>query len=485
MESVLTIVRENSLRLDILSNIDLKCGTGNISSSINKIINIMSILRGFDNIENIDVLCDFLIELRSSLNLNAECELVISKKISLLEELLKDFIKKARQFNKINIVFDNEDVEKEFAYLFDYNHITKNGGIISLLIFRGNAYKYDIGKFDLALDIEDFICNLVDETYNSPFYRHIICSRKYKKMVEGKIDSRIFSTGSSYSVYGLNRDYMKNDIFDISIMGQDLYYTKKSIEKALEYNKIIDTCLISIAYYSFYYDMSKSKNEFNRKLMDDVFAPIFNDSHNSKINKKEYSFKANLTKMSLDEKYLFDIENLSTCIVKKIQDGVLSERYVDFFNSYITREGYNDIYRGKPEFRDMLEEDKYLDMKSLVESHKKLYNYKKTNDEYRKIMVDILDICNSNGIKPIFVVYPMPVLYKTLMGDYYKNDFFEYIDILKESYSFNILNMYEMDFDDSCFVDLQHLGTEGSIKATRVICEYLKDIIELKGEDVF
>ena len=113
------------------------------------------------------------------MNLNAECELVISKKISLLEELLKDFIKKARQFNKINIVFDNEDVEKEFAYLFDYNHITKNGGIISLLIFRGNAYNYDIGKFDLALDIEDFICNLVDETYNSPFYRHIICSRKY------------------------------------------------------------------------------------------------------------------------------------------------------------------------------------------------------------------------------------------------------------------------------------------------------------------
>lgn len=75
--------------------------------------------------------------------------------------------------------------------------------------------------------------------------------------------------------------------------------------------------------------------------------------------------------------------------------------------------------------------------------------------------------------------------YTFMYGDYYKNDFFEYIDILKESYSFNILNMYEMDFDDSCFVDLQHLGTEGSIKATRVICEYLKDIIELKGEDVF
>ncbi|AJE52138.1 hypothetical protein [Paenibacillus polymyxa] len=129
----------------------------------------------------------------------------------------------------------------------------------------------------LVQELIGLIGNFVSRKYYSN-YDYYYLSKNMKK----NTDSEILAVGPSYSMFGLSERGFGKSVLNLSLASQDLYYSHKIVKEALKYSRNIKYCIIGMSYYSFHFDLSRSKKEAEKRI-NKVYYPIFKDSHHFEV----------------------------------------------------------------------------------------------------------------------------------------------------------------------------------------------------------
>lgn len=275
----------------------------------------------------------------------------------------------------------------------------------------------------------------------------------------------ILTVGLSYSLFGIDQTDKKYN--NLSLPSQDLYYSYKICKYMIDKNVKFKYCIIGLSYYSFHFDLSKATNQ--TYLIDNIYGPILNDFHNYiPLNKIDYSDIFNEVELNIKNKYedLIDIKNTTRYFFDK-----LSEYY---FNDMIHRENCVLSQINSP---ILTESERYKIGYERSNAHNKTLNYTKTLDESLDIMDEFLYLLNINNITPVIVVFPVSKYYREYADIKSKNTFYDVINLFKNKYKFELLDMFSNEqFDVEDFIDSDHMSEKGSIKATNMINSFLDNL---------
>lgn len=328
-----------------------------------------------------------------------------------------------------------------------------------------------LNNFDKIIYYDKFMnqmYNLVDQIYH---YNHIIYDYNYlvnsiKQAKENTTES-IF-IGHSYSLNGLDGIEFKENIVNLSLSSQDLYYSFKIAKNVIDENQNIKKCYIGTGYWTFYLDLSRAQNSHELARIENIYFPIFKDSHNCiNFNKVE---KIGLEKF-LDpfSKYTFNAEKLYNCICE-----IIYKRNKTYFNNKFNRESLSLI--GNNRLNLMEEKSKYLLGKERADQHNKMIRYTHTREENEKIMMEFLDYLNERNIQPVIVNFPTTRYYDEYLNKQFKQDFYKILDKLAQKNCFLLIDLNNEDnnFTDEDFRDLDHMSSLGAVKISNILNEKFK-----------
>ena len=202
---------------------------------------------------------------------------------------------------------------------------------------------------------------------------------------------KIFSTGMSYTSYGLNFYQFKSGMINFGYASQDLYYDYQIAKHIITpEGGALRYALIGLAPYSFHYDLSKT---FSAGIF--KYFVALNDLHNFWLPIEKYQ-------------NLFRAEYLSL----RLQTGDSDMRRIYFESN------------GKAmNFEDRINARENIDMW-------KDKNYPETLAENIKILDDYLTLCEKNKIRPIIFLPPMSDIYKECFS---KNKLDEFYCIVRNA----------------------------------------------------
>lgn len=245
----------------------------------------------------------------------------------------------------------------------------------------------------------------------------------------------VLVTGISYAMYAFCPDFMERPTFNFALNSQDIFYDFEIAKYLMNFKNIRENLkyvILSLAYYSFDYDLSKSKNEAR-----------------------------------LLHRY---IENIGTLHNYQNKKGmkILHEIHKQIY----AIDDFNKIYMNN--FIKMTSEGDRINQRELAVKHSS-NNFPETVIENEKLLEDYLVMLYKNNVKPIVVVCPTSKVY----NEYYSSDsrerFYKSIYKLKSKYHFQILDYFYSDkFSINDYFDGSHLNKNGAKKFADIL---LHDVI--------
>lgn len=321
--------------------------------------------------------------------------------------------------------------------------IKKDINIPIIDITQIKNYKYD---FIIILEKEEFkankcinklIVNGVDKKNIYDYYRH-----NYNFCIEGfdyKFDEiikknkvELLITGLSYAETAIDSNYFNLSSFNFALSSQDLFYDYNITKYLLNLGSVSSSLkyvIISLAYYSFDYDLSKS----NEAARTHRYYECLGTTHN----------------------YLKSLD-------------------IDIIHSLYKKTNY------KKEYYDMTVAkantkmyDKNAENQEYIAKHHAAMNHPITVMENKKIFEEYLELLKSKNIKPIVVVCPTSKYHHTYFEDgLLKSRFYNILNEFKKYYNFQILDYFNSDlFEDNDFWDYSHLNKNGAEKFTKLLNE--------------
>jgi hypothetical protein len=135
----------------------------------------------------------------------------------------------------------------------------------------------------------------------------------------------------------------------------------------------------------------------------------------------------------------------------------------------------SEFLKGKS-FDILSEEERNIYALERAKTHSK--NYPETRIENESIMINILDLLTSKGIKPILVVFPTTIYYYSQFNGNIKSRFYSIVSKLRKKYKFEVIDMFQSEeFDLQDFLDWDHLNKKGAEKMTKALDKMLNNII--------
>lgn len=279
-------------------------------------------------------------------------------------------------------------------------------------------------------------------------------------------------TGSSHAMNGIIESRINGGCINFSISSQDLYFDFQHIVKAVEEGKQkIKSCIINIGYYMLYHDLSLSK--VMRYLIPKVYEPLFKETHHY-IIEKPYDMLADMT---------FDRDMYTDELVCKLctewSRGFFLEEPT-YYGSLRTRENNNILGLKKIIWSELQKEEKQKIAIDRTGDHNRLRKHEDTRIENGILIQKMVEYLWNNGITPIFVIFPFTQYYNDYIDHNYRIDIFNLLDGLSYPVEFLDMNDYPEIFDDSDFLDTDHLNSKGAAKASDFLNEFLL-LINQKG----
>ena len=219
-----------------------------------------------------------------------------------------------------------------------------------------------------------------------------------------------------------------------------MYFDFEHIKKVVEEGRQkIEICVIDFGYYQMYQDLSYSKGWSG--LIPKVYYPLLGKSHH-------YQGKEEFDRMQAIN---FDRDMFAEKWVREFADhwtkGVFMEEST-FYGSLKTREN-NSLLRLNNVIWHTLSEDGKRDVAiQRTDEHNKLKTYEHTRH------------------------------YNTYIDQEYKADIKKILEDLPYPVEFLDMNDYQDMFDDSDFLDSDHLNLQGASKATGLLNDCLKIVRE-------
>jgi DltD C-terminal region. len=325
----------------------------------------------------------------------------------------------------------------------EYDYILLLGSDITLL-------EREINKGRISLDkIFNFSRHyLIDTEYNlyKKYYELIDNNKKYSGII----------TGMSYTEVGIDANLLKNKFFNFAVSSQDLFFDYELAKYMLKLNNFkeyIKYSIIGLSYYSFQYDLSKSKN--NNPLRPEIYYPIVETVHNYENREgfikeyKEYKYRCSIIFVPNFSRKIFD------------------------FNKTVNQEVVSNIYKGEFKSENLSEKEKEEMIKGIQLEFNK--DYPLTVKENKEILYNYLKLLKENNIKPIIVICPVSKLYYNNISEKITEEFYRILQELRMEYDFQVIDgPKEYSFDDEYFYDNCHLNLKGRKKFTDLLNDYIK-----------
>lgn len=261
-------------------------------------------------------------------------------------------------------------------------------------------------------------------------------------------------TGLSYGINGLESRIIGGNTLNLSMHSQDLYYDYLHIKHAVKNSTSISQCIITLGYYSLYYDLSLSSS---KEKCISTYQPLFSDMHHMKKKLEG---------------------NLSFQYSKEIRGFVhqFFEEDRAYYGKAILREYTNPLLLSRGGWMNLTLSERDEIAFQLAEKHNKHLKYIETYKENVKILNDIFALLNENNIRIIVAILPFSKEYMSYINPCYKESI---IQNLEESiYDVEFIDMNEEDiFSESDMLDSDHLNLEGAIKASLIIRGCIENIL--------
>ncbi len=269
--------------------------------------------------------------------------------------------------------------------------------------------------------------------YNNPFEFEEKYKNFYNTIKQKKYENII--TGLSYADVGIIQQLLKIPSFNFAIGSQDLYFDYEILKKILTENrdvKALRYATITLSYYSFQYDMSKS-------CLSDLTIRYYNilkTLHNN------------------------DIRNLFN----------ITEEYEKFLN--LSGELFVGNFKYVTDNNITLINEEIGKVRAETDSNK---NYPMTVKENMQIFENCLDLLRLHKIEPIIVICPVSIYYYKNFSKKLIDEFYSTILSFKEKYKFEIYDYFKSEvFDLSDFRDVAHLNEKGAKKFTKLLNNQIK-----------
>lgn len=357
---------------------------------------------------------------------------------------------------KIVVYSDNNKLKQD--KIIDDIHVVDPKSIIKYnydYIIIASEYFDSISKQLLSLGInkEKILCFYDEYTKFQNFYFKMLL---FDKMFTNKSIETLI-TGMSYAECGINADILKSKAFNFGASSQDLFYdyniVKYLFQSKLENVKNLKYAIIDLCYFSFEYDMSRSRTKSNifryQKLIKNIHnwnEDKFSEEYKKIINRlKVYNDLIDDKKIFQNVEYLVDSANKST---KKINDFVGTNDYFSWIN-------YEENLNGSARIQAIKETKKH---------------YPETVKENKYIFAKYLKLLMENDVQPIVVVLPTHRLYSSNYPQFMKKSFYDIISEFKSIYNFQFLDYFDSKiFNSDDFMDLVHLNSFGAKKMTEIL----------------
>ncbi len=284
-----------------------------------------------------------------------------------------------------------------------------------------------------------------------------------------KEETSVIITGSSHAMNGVIESLMCEKTINFSISSQDLYFDWLHIQKALQEScGKIRQCIINIGYYMLYQDLSKSTTMGH--LMRRVYYPLFRDIHHYDGDCR-YDMFENIEY----DKNLYGKDMLEMLCHEWARGFFLEEP--SYYGSLKTRTQNNILGLQHVIWDELsMSEKKEIALKRTGD-HNRLKKHSESRQENGLLVREIAEYLNTYGIKPIFVIFPYTQLYNRYIDAEYKEDIFKLLDSLPVPVvEYLDMNEYQDMFDDTDFLDTDHLNNQGARKATALLNEFLEVI---------
>lgn len=270
--------------------------------------------------------------------------------------------------------------------------------------------------------------------------------------------------GCSHAMYGISERRISKDVINFSIASQDLYYNYKHIQKAIEEGKRkIKRCIINIGYYGLYQDVSLSKSWEYAQLYR-VYYPLFTDTHNFHGEGKLYEWE----KIKFDRNAYRMEEVQKFC--QECARGLFMEES-SYFGAMKSRK--SNIIRQDIIWNELDEKTKEQEALRRMKDHNRLKKYVQSYEENCALMREMADYLNQKDIITVFVIFPFTGWYNQYIDAEYKNEIYNLLDSLPVPVEFWNMNDYAGVFDDSDFLDTDHLNDKGAKKASLLLDDYI------------
>lgn len=463
------------------------------ANSIISIVNSLADLIQFNNqceyIELFNNLADLIVNVIEQFNSKADYQyinienIVDNLKVT-LNKLKTDIINRI----KINIYFYGDDkynilqkaLIKEFKVISDFNEYSNidkklQEHQLNILILseetrsfnlEDNVYFDDIIYYDTVMN---YMFNISEKIYYSNYdYNYLL--KSLEKAVHKDIDTIV--VGNSYPLTGIDVNLLDSKCVSLALSSQDLYYSYKLAQLAINNNENIKRCIIGAGYYLVNHDLSRSKSEDARSRVKNVYYPILMDKHNSEQvdNIEILNLRSILSDSTID--YIFDL----TFLDAYFKDLIFRDNN-GYFNLNFDRKINNML--GKVKLSDLKEEEKYQLGRCRADQHNKLSKYTNTTDEYNHVFNEFMKFLNNKNIEPILVVFPSTKYYNKFLNKNYEESFYTIVSEISEKFEIKIIDFSKNDiFEESDFIDFDHMSEVGAIKITKKLKKSIYSCIE-------
>lgn len=267
---------------------------------------------------------------------------------------------------------------------------------------------------------------------------------KHKQIRLQANDIETLIMGDSQSFFGINPAYFDKPAFNLANISQPLYFDKLLFHKYIDSLANLKTIVLPVGINSLShevntFDMSWRKYFYNVHM--DLRVP-----HIKPYDLKSYS-------LALTRRF----KQTTRTLKKYIKDGSLEG---------CDANGWGNYYRTE-ESLDLVKTAKY----SIQVHNDGSDDY----DDNIKLLQNVIKLCNERNIDVKIVFMPVSKVYADGINDKKEKQSDSVFSSLDAAYKHvSYLNLYqERSFSDADFYDANHLNTQGAIKCTKFINEYL------------
>jgi hypothetical protein len=297
------------------------------------------------------------------------------------------------------------------------------------------------------------------------FSENTLCLREYYRFFWGESKERYLLyknnikvknyqgliVGMSYVQRGINVERLSKKTMCMAAPSQDFFYDYEMMKHILsqESSSELEFCILDLAPYRLWYDLSLSEAGRNRCL---TYYPQVKTMHHFASQEQEignYERNATIYK-NIIKNDLVDIAFEEMCS----QEHLYEEKDMACWN---------------PANADEL---------SIKEEVEKIFNksYEQTFIENKGILENMLADLTTRNIRPIIVVPPFPYIFRKYMDKNKVAETMQVIEELTQTYPSTIVCDYlsDEDFEDYHFADWSHLNYRGS----NLLADKLNQVID-------